>query len=877
MEKSFDPQLHEQKIYQQWEESGAFQPDPQGRESYTIVIPPPNITGSLHIGHALNNAIQDVLIRFNRMNGRRVLWQPGTDHASIATQMVVERRNAEQGLPTREVMGREEFLKRVWQWKGESGNAITNQLRALGASCDWSRERFTMDEGMSKAVIKVFVDLYNQGLIYKDTRLVNWDPKMGTAISDLEVIPTETDGSLWYFAYPIDGCGETIIVATTRPETMLGDSGVAVNPGDERYKHLVGKTITHPISGRKLIIVADDMADPEHGSGAVKLTPAHDFNDFNAGKRHNLPFITIFDKRACINDQAPTRYQGKTREEARKLIINEMTELGYFVKEEKIRHNVPFGERGGVPVEPLITEQWYVRADILAKPAIESVRSGRTKFFPENWAQTYFQWLENIQPWCISRQLWWGHRIPAYYAPDGTIFVAENQQLAEQQALQKFGKATPLIQDDDVLDTWFSSALWPFSTLGWPENTETLKNHYPTDVLVTGFDIIFFWVARMMMFGLHFMGREPFHTVYVHALVRDEFGRKMSKSKGNVIDPLTLINEFGCDAMRWTLINLSTPGRDIKLATSRVAASRNFVTKLWNAARYVLQNAPNAEQNWHPGQTKHLTNQWFLQQIKQTQIAIDNEIQQYRFDNATNILYGTIWNIFCDWYLEFTKPLLKSGDEQLVGETQNVLRFGIESLCQLAHPFLPFITEAIYQEFGHKNLLINEKTPNYGQLINFPQANDEMNWLCETISAVRSVRSQCHIQPHILMNCWVELNPKTDQYYQAHRNLLEKMARINPAPNARSANDKSLKVIVNGGMIHLAIDGVVDVGAEIARLTKAKAQLQKDIDGWQNKLQNPQFTSRAKPEVVDELRARTEMAEEEYHKISESLAIYEQV
>ena len=630
LDKTYQPAEIEPRLYKMWEDAGAFkcgQADrlARGAEPYCIVIPPPNVTGSLHMGHALNNTIQDILIRFERMRGKDVLWQPGTDHAGIATQMVVERQLMENQLPGRRDMGREAFVERVWEWKAESGGVITNQLRRLGASCDWSRERFTMDDGLSRAVLKVFVELYREGLIYKDKRLVNWDPKFLTAISDLEVVQTEVNGHLWHFRYPVKGEeGRFITVATTRPETMLGDTGVAVHPDDERFKDLIGKTVVLPIVGREIPIVADTYADPEQGSGAVKITPAHDFNDFEVGRRNDLELINIFDEHAHLNDEVPEKYRGLERYAARKIIVEELDSLGLVELIEDHTHTVPYGDRSNEVIEPWLTDQWYVDAKTLAQPAIEAVESGKTVFVPRNWEKTYFEWMRNIQPWCISRQLWWGHQIPAWYGPDGKVFVALDEDEAHAQAEAHYDEAVALTRDEDVLDTWFSSALWPFSTLGWPDQTPELARYYKTNVLVTGFDIIFFWVARMMMTGLHFMKDEnkqpevPFDTVYIHALVRDEKGQKMSKSKGNVIDPLELIESYGADALRFTLAAMAAQGRDIKLATSRVEGYRNFATKLWNAARFCEMKECRSAAGFDPSSADLSVNRWIRGEVERT-------------------------------------------------------------------------------------------------------------------------------------------------------------------------------------------------------------------------------------------------------------------
>ncbi|MEC8476253.1 MAG: valine--tRNA ligase, partial [Pseudomonadota bacterium] len=687
----------EKRLYAEWEEQGCFEAGRVDGDPYTIVIPPPNVTGNLHMGHALNNTLQDILCRFERMRGRDVLWQPGTDHAGIATQMVVERQLAEAGEPSRRDMGRKAFLERVWQWKEESGSTITQQLRRLGASCDWSRERFTMDYGLSKSVLKVFVTLHHQGLIYKDKRLVNWDPKLLTAISDLEVVQKEVNSHLWHFNYPLEDGSGHITVATTRPETMLGDTGVAVHPDDERYADLVGKNVILPIVGRKIPIVADRYADPEQGSGAVKITPAHDFNDFEVGRRCNLNSINILDKTACIelneddffDMESRDSWQGLERFEARKRVIDEITELGLLDKIEDNTHMVPFGDRSNVVIEPWLTDQWYVDAATLAKPAIEAVKSGQTKFVPANWEKTYFDWMDNIQPWCISRQLWWGHQIPAWYGPDGDVFVAESEQDAYVAAKTHYGHDTELTRDEDVLDTWFSSALWPFSTLGWPDDTPELHKHYKTDVLVTGFDIIFFWVARMMMMGLHFKQEVPFHTIYIHALVRDEKGAKMSKSKGNVIDPLELADKFSADALRFTLSAMAAMGRDIKLSESRVEGYRNFATKLRNATRFCEINECFTVGAFNPAEATLPLTQWLVGETYRATEAITASLEAYRFNDASTFVYQFIWDGFCDWFIELAKPILQGNDEAVKIETKAAAQWGLQNALKLLHPFMP--------------------------------------------------------------------------------------------------------------------------------------------------------------------------------------------
>src|SRR4051812_10803958 len=733
MDKTFDPAAVEARIAARWEEAGAFRagrPERANAEPYTIVIPPPNVTGSLHMGHALNNTLQDILCRFERMRGKDVLWQPGTDHAGIATQMVVERQLMERQEPSRREMGRQKFLERVWAWKAESGGTIVNQLKRLGASCDWSRERFTMDEGLSKAVLKVFVTLYNDGLIYKDKRLVNWDPKLLTAISDLEVQQVERKGHLWHIKYPVEGTDEHIIVATTRPETMLGDTAVAVHPDNERLKHLIGKTAVLPLVGRRIPIVGDDYADPEKGTGGVKITPAHDFNDFEVGRRHNLPQVSVLDvegKLALKDNEAfldglpstpaldeTMKLHGVDRFKARKAIVERLETAGFLDKIEPHVHMVPHGDRSNVVIEPFLTDQWYVNAKALAVQAMAAVREGKTNFVPKNWEKTYFDWMENIQPWCISRQLWWGHQIPAWYGPDGKVFVAETEDEAVSRALgyyQETGALTAeearamaldpekrkpfLIRDEDVLDTWFSSALWPFSTLGWPDQTAELERFYPTDVLVTGFDIIFFWVARMMMMGLHFMKEVPFPTVYIHALVRDERGAKMSKSKGNVIDPLEIIGEYGADALRFTLAAMAAQGRDIKLSTQRVEGYRNFTTKLWNACRFAEMNHCVTVPDFDPRGATETLNRWIVHETGRAAREITEAIEAYRFNEAAAVAYRFVWNIFCDWYLELAKPVLQGADSAAKDETRAMTAWVRDQILRMLHPFAPFVTEEL--------------------------------------------------------------------------------------------------------------------------------------------------------------------------------------
>ncbi|MGB1546089.1 MAG: valine--tRNA ligase, partial [Candidatus Puniceispirillaceae bacterium] len=681
LEKTYSPETIERKWYEKSEADGLFACNPSSdSRPYTIMMPPPNVTGSLHMGHALTFTLQDVLIRYNRMQERDALWQPGMDHAGIATQMVVERQLAAQNVSRRD-LGREAFIQKIWEWKAESGDTILHQQKHIGASADWHRSRFTMDEGLSKAVRKVFVKLHKGGLIYRDKRLVNWDPKLLTAISDLEVEQKDVAGKMWQLHYPVKGSDKVITVATTRPETMFGDMAVAVHPDDERYAALVGQMVVLPIVGRQIPIVADSYSDMEKGTGAVKITPAHDFNDFEVGRRHDLELLNIFDEHAALNENVPEGYQGLDRFEARKKLIGELDSIGRLGEIEDNQHAVPHGDRSGVPVEPWLMDQWYVNAEALAKPAIEAVRDGRTKFVPQRWEKTYFDWMENIQPWCVSRQLWWGHRIPAWYGPDGTPFVEETEAEAKVAAAAHYGHDVDLVQDDDVLDTWFSSALWPFSTLGWPEDTSELNRYYPGDVLVTGFDIIFFWVARMMMMSMHFMdGEVPFKDVYIHALVRDEHGQKKSKSKGNVLDPLDLTAKYGADALRFTLVAMAAQGRDLKLSETRIESYRNFATKLWNAARFLEMNG--CTDPYLPEKLNLPENRWILAELNQVSARTQAAVDGYRFNEAADAIYQFVWNSYCDWYIEFIKPCLSETEE-----SRRVAGYVLHQVLHILHPF----------------------------------------------------------------------------------------------------------------------------------------------------------------------------------------------
>jgi valyl-tRNA synthetase len=877
LEKTFDPKSVEPRLYKQWEASGAFAPKVGAAETFSIVIPPPNVTGSLHIGHALNNTLQDVLTRFHRMKGEAALWLPGTDHAGIATQMVVERQLAAAGNVGRREMGREAFVAKVWEWKAESGGTITRQLRRLGASCDWSRERFTLDEGLSNAVKKVFVTLHKQGLIYRDKRLVNWDPQFQTAISDLEVEQREVEGAFWHFAYPLeDGSGE-IVVATTRPETMLGDTAVAVHPDDERYKALIGKSVRLPIADRLIPIVADEYADPEKGSGAVKITPAHDFNDFQVGKRHDLPLINILDPFAWLNDAVPERYRGLDRFVARKQIVAEMEELGLLRNVEKTRHVVPHGDRSGVVIEPYLTDQWYVDAFTLAQPAIKAVEEGKTVFEPKNWEKTYFEWLRNIEPWCISRQLWWGHRIPAWYGPDGRVFVEETEAAVIAAARAHYGSNVPLTQDEDVLDTWFSSALWPFSTLGWPDQTTDLKRFYPTSVLVTGFDIIFFWVARMMMMGIHFMDEVPFEKVFINALVRDDKGQKMSKSKGNVMDPLELIDDYGADALRFTMVAMSGQARDIKLSRQRIEGYRNFGTKLWNASRFCQMHECMAPASFDPASVRQTVNRWIRGEVVKTTAEVTKALEDCAFDDAANALYRFIWNVFCDWYLELSKPVLNGEDESAKAETRATAAWALEVTLKLLHPVMPFITEELWNKLAESgikrpSLLISAPWPQLPGAWIDADAEEEIGWLVDLVTEVRQIRAEMNVPPSARAPLsLIGAGQATKERLNRHRELIVSLARLDSVREADAPPKGAAPFVIGEVTAALSIAEFIDLAAEKARLSKEVGVLQADAERTRKKLDNPDFVARAPEEVVEENRERLAEAEEAVAKLKAAL------
>ena len=934
MDNRFEPASIEARIRDVWEKEGAFRagrPERKDAKPFTIVIPPPNVTGSLHMGHALNNTLQDILCRFERMRGKDVLWQPGTDHAGIATQMVVERQLAERKEPSRREMGRDAFLKRVWSWKEESGGLIINQLKRLGASCDWSRERFTMgkdgsaDDQMVRAVTKVFVELYNKKLIYKDKRLVNWDPHFESAISDLEVVQVEKKGSfkwsrgdeapfnadalakalskdphghLYYFDYPVDG--ETydpenrdtfVPIATTRPETMLGDTAIAIHPENEKLKHLIGKNIVLPLIARLVPVVADDYADPEKGTGAVKITPAHDFNDFEVGKRHQLPAINVLTRQAKIwvvgNDSfiaGPAglpddvkSLDGLDRYEARKRVVGLVEALGFLAKVEPYASQVPHGDRSNSAIEPYLTDQWYVDAKTMAIDALDSVRSGRTKFVPENWSKTYYQWLENIEPWCISRQLWWGHQIPAWYGPDGHVFVGLSEADASTAAEAHYGSNTVLIRDEDVLDTWFSSALWPFSTLGWPDATPELARYYPTDVLVTGFDIIFFWVARMMMMGDHFMESEPFHTVYIHALVRDEKGAKMSKSKGNVIDPLDLVDQYGADALRFTLAAMAAQGRDIKLSTQRIEGYRNFATKIWNAARFAEMNGCARAEGFDPKAVKLQLNRWAIGELAHATADVTAAIEAFRFNDAANAAYRFTWNVFCDWYLELAKPLFMGEDEAAKAETRASVAYVFDGILKILHPFMPYLTEELWAVKGQEGpqrdaLLCLSEWPSL-QGLSAPDAEAEIGWLVDLVTEIRSARSEINVPGGSLVPLvLVGASSATRERAGAWGDMLKRLARLSDISFADQAPPQSAQMVIRGEVAALPLEGIIDIAAEKGRLSKELEKITQEVAKIDAKLGNADFMARAPEEIVEEQHERRSDFTERSSKLTEALS-----
>jgi valyl-tRNA synthetase len=901
LDKTFDPTAAEPRLYAMWEDSGLFAPRDAratdgAADAYSIVIPPPNVTGSLHIGHALNNTLQDILARYHRMRGKAVLWLPGTDHAGIATQMVVERQLAAAGNVSRRDMGRDAFVAKVWEWKAESGGTIVQQLRRLGASCDWSRERFTLDEGLNAAVRKVFVRLHKEGLIYRDKRLVNWDPHFQTAISDLEVEQKEMDGAYWHFAYPLadgvtyehpvawDGDGQPtdyetrdyIVVATTRPETMLGDTGVAVHPDDARYAGLVGKFVTLPIVGRRIPIVADDYADPTKGSGAVKITPAHDFNDFQVGKRAGLAALNVMDAfgriTAADTTDVPADYEGMDRFAARKAIVARAEADGWLKEIEKTRHVIPHGDRSGVVIEPWLTDQWYVDAHTLAQPAIRAVEQGDTVFEPKSYEKIYFEWLRNIEPWCISRQLWWGHRIPAWYDADGNIYVAESEAEAVAQA---GGKA--LTQDEDVLDTWFSSALWPFSTMGWPEKTEDLERFYPTSDLVTAADIIFFWVARMMMMGLHFMDEVPFRRVIINGLVRDEKGQKMSKSKGNVIDPLGIIDELGADPLRFTMAILSGT-RDIKLSRQRIDGYRNFGTKLWNAARFAQMNEARRVEGFDPATVDQTINRWIRGELTKAERAVSEAVEGGRFDDAASALYRFVWNVFCDWYLELAKPVFMGSDETAKAETRAMTAWTLDQTLKLMHPIMPFITEELWDKLAGEGAaraeatLIGAAWPELPDAFIDAAAEGEIGWLVDLVTEIRQLKAEMNVPQGARPGLsFIAPDAATGDRIARHRELILTLGRVSDLSTVEAAASGAVTFVSGGATAALSLAGIIDLSAERARLMKEIAAFEDDAAHVNRKLGNPNFVSRAAPEVVEEQREKLAEAEAGKAKLQAAL------
>ena len=842
-----DKKKYEREIYENWVEQGCFKPSYNFDKNFSICIPPPNVTGSLHMGHALNNTIQDILVRYHRMNGFNTLWQPGTDHAGIATQMVVER-NLEKENIFRKDLSREEFIKKVWEWKEYSGSTIINQLKRLGSSCDWSRERFTMDEGLSAAVRKVFVSLYKEGLIYKDQSLVNWDTKFKTAISDLEVVPTEVSTQIYYITYPASN-GRSITVATVRPETIFGDTAIAVNPNDERYQSMKDLTFNIPLTNRSIPLIFDEYSDPEMGSGAVKITPAHDFNDFEVGKRHNLELLNILNNDGTLNQNCPKEYQGMDRFDARKKIVKALKENGFIKKIEDYKTTIPYGDRSNTIVEPYLTHQWFCNAEELAKQAMQVVKDGETNFFPQNWEKTYFQWMENIRPWCISRQIWWGHQIPDWYGPDGKEFCAETEEEAREQAIDYY-KADKIIlkQDQDVLDTWFSSALWPFSTLGWPDQEQALENFYPNSVLVTGFDIIFFWVARMMMMGNKFMSQTPFHTVYVHALVRDEKGQKMSKSKGNVIDPLEIIDKYGADTLRFTLTSLNTPGRDVRLSEQRIAGYRNFVTKIINAYKYAeFKSVYPLKKEPKQLTPKHIFNQWIINEFQKLYKDVQLNYQNYYFHEVANQLYHFTWHSFCDWYIELSKNLLDS--DRYREETTYTFHLIFNSLLQLLHPIIPFITEKLWS-YNNKNILMTNQW-NYQDMLIDEQSIENANNFIEFIEEYRSIEKLFDIKKEhqvliyssneTLQNLFIE-NQEVFEF------LTRKNLSLNPLTQSVSLPFKKFDYEIETDQI--------DKDKIIKKLSESSDGLKKEKTGIDKNLNNSNFVERAPQDLIEQNKNR---------------------
>lgn len=874
LEKTYTPKDFEEKIYADWEQSGDFKPDmSKNNEAYAVVIPPPNVTGVLHMGHALDDTLQDILIRYNRMLGKKVLWQPGMDHAGIATQMVVERNLAKEGI-TRHDLGREKFVETVWKWKEQSGGTICKQLRRLGASCDWSRERFTMDEGLSRAVRKIFVNMYKDGLIYKAKKLVNWDSKFMTAVSDLEVVQKETLGKMYYYKYPIEGSdNEFIHIATTRPETMFGDTAVAVSKENEKLKHLIGKNAILPIVNRPIPIVGDEHADPEKGTGAVKITPAHDFNDFEVGKRHNLPLINILNPDATLNENTP--FAGMDTMTARQKTIEKLEELGLMEKIEDHQMVIPYGDRSNVVIEPLLTDQWFVDAPKLAVEAIRAVEEGDMEFVPKSYEKTYFEWMRNIQPWCISRQLWWGHQMPIWYGPDGEIFCEENLEEAQAAADKHYGKKVELTRETDVLDTWFSSGLWAFSTLGWPDKSEFLDTFYPTSVLVTGFDIIFFWVARMMMMSMYMMKKVPFKKCYIHGLVRDEHGHKMSKSKGNTIDPMETIEKYGSDALRFFMAAMETQGRDINMSESRIAGYRNFATKLWNAARFGEMNECKLVKDFDENSVKHSVNKWIIAKAKEATKEVTDNLNSFRFSDSANSVYQFVWGSFCDWYIEMIKPIFYGDNEAEKAETRAAFAWVLDRILVILHPFMPFITTELWNNTcdERSTKLIHTAWPKSEKIDT--EAMNDIDWAIDLISTVRSLRSEMNLPAGAKLTVYLkDANEASCRHVKSFANIICSLARLEKiecfAEDAEVSKDM-VQSVFKEAVILLPLKGIVDFAAEKERLKKELDGLNKNLEGYARKLGNPSFVDRAPAAVVEEEKRRQSEALESKAKIEAAL------
>jgi len=852
----YNHSTQEKKIYDFWEKNDLFKPSiKKSKKTFSIVIPPPNITGKLHMGHALNNSLQDVLIRYYRMNGYETLWQPGTDHAGIATQAIVEKNLAKENINKND-LGREKFIERVWKWKAESGGLILEQLKKLGCSCDWSRSRFTMDEQMSKVVTKVFVALYNKKLIYKDKKLVNWDTKLQTAISDLEVVQNEIQSQLYYIRYPIADSEEQITIATTRPETMMGDTAIAVNLKDDRFKNFVGKFAIIPIVNRKIKIITDHYADPEQGTGAVKITPAHDFNDYDVGKRNKLKIINILEKDGKINNNGIKSYIGLDRFEARKKIISELKDLNLLEKIESIKNKVPYGDRSNTIIEPLLTEQWFADAKSLSKKPIHTVKTKKTTFFPESWTKTFHQWMINIEPWCISRQIWWGHRIPAWYSHDGKMFIAENEKNAEKLAKKHYkDKTFKLIQETDVLDTWFSSALWPFATLGWPEKKNLLKKFYPTSVLVTGFDIIFFWVARMLMMGNYFLKETPFRKVYVHALVRDEKGQKMSKSKGNVIDPLDLISEYGADPLRFTLISMASPGRDVKLSKDRVTGYRNFITKIWSANNFLKLNNCRYNKKTNVKKIELKINQWIYSEFCKTNEIINKHIQDFRFDEASRVLYNFVWHSYCDWYLEFLKPIFNSKNKTSILEAKEFSSYMLSNILKLLHPFIPFFTEHVWRENKfdkeEKSSLITANWPIFKKIQSYKKNSEEIDFIIDIITSIRSTKVQLNVPPKEYCDIvYFRESKKIKKFINNNIEIIKQVGRVNNIFSKPDKTNSIIEIIILKEKIGLKFETNIELNSQKDRLGNKLNELEKKITSLNEKLNNKNYVKKAPKDIV---------------------------